>query len=173
MLFRSLVSVHPEWGKTSVVELKSVDEKRHLEIEAFELPLSERGKGVGLQLFNRQAAAARSLGVDTIEVKTVDSAAVRSYSNGYDFWARAGFDLTQPLQWSASQSASLHGALKQPADAALPQSLPELMRTPAGRTWWRENGTGAAMVFDNRDGSASRATLGETLQRHAQTSSRP
>jgi hypothetical protein len=73
---------------------------------------------------------------------------------GYYFWPRVGFDGEIPL--AARDKLPMH--------LAQHTRLRGLMATPAGRAWWKENGTTVRLRFDLQPGSDSRRTLDAYLK---------
>lgn len=110
-----------------------------------ELKESAQGKGLGTQIFHQQVQTAAALGINTIQTLAEGPPA-----NGYYTWARLGYD--------GSAAASTWNK-KPPEGVARVGNVSELMKTEAGRQWWKENGGDISMRFDTRAGSQSRKVL--------------
>ena len=102
-------------------------------------------RGLGLQMFYRQARNAADLVVDRIE--TV--AGRNNGENGYYAWPRYGFQGPLP--------ASVRHLL--PVGLECSHTILDLMLCEKGRDWWREHGVTTAVRFDLVPGSRSRRTL--------------
>ena len=93
-----------------------------------------RRQGLGLWIFGRQLAYARSLGIGRIET----TAGRQGGENGYYTWPRFGFDGPLPPAVKRDLPLGL-------ADA---QTVLDLMRCEEGRLWWSDHGTTLEVSFD-------------------------
>ena len=104
-----------------------------------------QGRGLGLRIFQRQAAAAAALGVARIELV----AGRRRSENGYYTWPRFGFDAPLPARLQPTLPLGLRDA----------ETVLDLMGCEAGRLWWREHGVPLGVAFDLASGSRCWAVL--------------
>jgi GNAT superfamily N-acetyltransferase len=106
-----------------------------------------RGKGLGLEIFEAQVNAAARLGFKEIVTDAVGDSVPGSRDgggNGAWTWARFGYN------------GSVSGATPNGE-----RTLHELMSTPQGTEWWRQNRAAFTGTFDLREGSTSRRVLTE------------
>jgi GNAT superfamily N-acetyltransferase len=102
---------------------------------------SLQGKGIGSDVFSSQVENARAMGVS--KINTV--AGRGPGENGYYTWPRLGYDAKLAGKYRDKLPESLKGADK----------LSDLVKTPEGRAWWRDNGGRQKMQFDLAAGSLS------------------
>lgn len=121
------------------------DGKLEMENNVFKLNKAAQGNGVGVRVFARQVDQASKLGVERIVTQAKRSKSM----NGYYTWARLGYDAAIPKRVANKLPAELKGA----------KNVSDLMRTKAGRDWWKQNGTTVDMTFDLSRGSHSRRIL--------------
>jgi SPP1 gp7 family putative phage head morphogenesis protein len=107
-------------------------------------------KGLGSRIFAHQVANARALKVREIRAH----AAREADKNGYYTWPRLGYNASIPASLRRALPDGLKGA----------KTLHDLMRSPEGRAWWKENGDGVDVRFDLRDGSDSLKILSAYLK---------
>lgn len=112
-------------------------------LENKNLFLDRPGQGLGFDIFRTQVETARELGVDRI--KTYAWRDAETKANGYYTWPRFGYDAPIPRGMTGLLPESLGTARR----------VSDLMRTQAGRDWWKENGVSLEMEFDLREGSRS------------------
>lgn len=112
----------------------------------------ETGHGLGTRVFADQAHAASALGVTSIRT----TAAAEDGANGYYTWPRLGYNA--PFSYDADYYPSAPAAVRHASD------FHELMRTSAGRDWWRANGHDVEMTFDTRPGSTAMQMLDAYLK---------
>lgn len=110
----------------------------------------ESGKGLGTKVFGRQVEQAARLGVSKIET----TAARSDTFNGYYTWARLGYDGNIPARVSSKLPAGMKKATR----------VSDLMKTEAGRAFWKANGVQMEMSFDLKPGSTSRRTLNDYVK---------
>lgn len=110
----------------------------------------KRGGGIGTQVFASQVKHAAAAGLEAISTEAVGSAGDPDY-NGYYTWARLGYDARLD-----TTSVSM-GRLR--ANFPEAEKISDLMKTPEGRAYWKENGGGFSGIFDLREGSQSRRVL--------------
>ena len=115
----------------------------------------ERSKGLGTTLFASQVENASALGVDYIKCEATHNPRSKKIG-GYYTWPRLGYD------------GSLDTDMLEPfSKESLPDNLKEakrvsdLMKTPEGRGWWKDNGRTMLLKFDVAEGSQSRKVLNE------------
>lgn len=111
----------------------------------FSLPKEEQGKGKGTEMFAEQVK-----GLDKSGVARIETMATRGKeTNGYYTWPRLGFDADLPPQLKNMLPDHMSGAGR----------VSDLMKSPEGRDWWKQNGVGMSMSFDMKPGSYSRKVL--------------
>ncbi|OHB84625.1 MAG: hypothetical protein A2V98_16810 [Planctomycetes bacterium RBG_16_64_12] len=103
-------------------------------IDGMQIHYTMQRKGLGLQIFARQLATARNLGVVRIET----TAGRHRSENGYYTWPRFGFDGPLPPKVKRHLPLGLDQA----------QNVLDLMGCPKGRLWWRAYGTSLRLAFD-------------------------
>jgi GNAT superfamily N-acetyltransferase len=129
---------------------KGVDGKPVIENETFYVEPSHQGKGLGAQVFGRQVEQASNLGVGKIRTHAAGSHLDPDH-NGYTTWPKFGYDAEIGFGTAARIK---HGTVpKPPGD---PKRVSDLMKTPEGRKWWTDHGSGQDMTFDLTPGSYSR-----------------
>jgi GNAT superfamily N-acetyltransferase len=139
-----LLAIHfttPVLSATRII--KRDGDKVTINNRSFHVADESRGKGIGADVFGRQVHHAADLGVDHIHTLAEGTGG----SNGAYTWPRFGYDA--PLDRSYYHSSlppALAGATR----------ISDLMKTPEGRSWWKENGAGGEMKFDLKTGSLSR-----------------
>jgi GNAT superfamily N-acetyltransferase len=108
------------------------------------------GKGIGTDLLSRQVAAASVAGVS--KITCVASGAKGSGENGYYTWPALGFDA--PI-------SKLNRDVIKKAKKAYPDAkrVSDIMKTPEGRAWWKENGDTFTADFDLKPTSLSMSLL--------------
>ena len=97
--------------------------------------------GLGLSIFRRQLAHAKTLGTTGI----VARAGRRIMENGYYTWPRFGFGGPLPQAIRTALPAHLHHA----------KDVLDLFESVEGRRWWQQFGTTISVRFDLTDGSRS------------------
>lgn len=143
---RSLYNNHPEYGEGLTLKadsLKIVDE-------------SERGKGLGTQVFSRMVEWAKKAGVKRI----VTEAAKGAHYNEYYTWARLGYDA--PIPENTMRDIKRH-AMETDVDLLRGRgnNISDLMATPQGREFWKKYGVSTDMTFDLSDDSLSMRVFNE------------
>jgi len=109
--------------------------------ESIEIGSKYRGSGIGADIFSQQVQEASAAGFSKIKT---DASRQPGY-NGYYTWARLGYDGPIPK----SVRDKFPGVSR----------VSELMRTPEGRSAWKEHGDTFAGEFDLKPGSQSRRVL--------------
>lgn len=109
--------------------------------------------GTGVNVFARQVAAARKLGINKISVDATGSPTSDTY-NGYYTWPRFGYD--RPLYHSDLEHApsSLQGA----------HTMQELFAKPGGAQWWKDHGSGSSLTFNLAADSVSSTALAKYVK---------
>ncbi len=93
--------------------------------------MKTKGTGFGAKFFARQVEGCRKAGI-----KYIENLSARSESmNGYYTWPRFGYDA--PLTENYIDLAVVRAVRAQFPDA---KTLLDVMATPEGREWWKENG---------------------------------
>jgi hypothetical protein len=105
--------------------------------------LEETGTGLGARIFAESVDNYVALGLTRIE--TFAAGHPGSGTNGYYTWPRLGFE------------AEIEGPNGN-------QPVSDLMRSQAGRDWWKTHGHGFDGTFDLSDGSESREVLAEYIK---------
>ncbi|MBF8179650.1 hypothetical protein [Herminiimonas contaminans] len=98
-------------------------------------------RGLGLRIFTTQALQAKELGFESIEI----FAARGQGMNGYHTWPQYGANAKLPKDILELLPDGLKGAT----------DLLELVKTEAGRAFWREEGYSIECSFDLTEGSRS------------------
>ena len=134
---------HPKYEASRIIGMAGVHNS------SFEVK-GKRGGGVGTTVFASQVKHAAAMGLESISTEAVGSSGDPDY-NGYYTWARLGYDARLD-----TTSVSM-GRLR--ANFPDAEKISDLMKTPEGRTYWKENGGGFSGIFDLREGSQSRKVL--------------
>jgi hypothetical protein len=112
-----------------------------------------RGRCLVLAMFQRQVVAATRLGLHALL-----AIAERGPGNsGYYVWPRLGFDAALPPRILRILPRALRHA----------RHVLDLMRSIAGRNWWRRRGVSLDVAFDLRPGSRSWSVFRRYLEEHA------
>lgn len=120
----------------------------------FFMKAGQTGKGLGTEVFSNQVAWAKDMGFSYIKTDAARSPSM----NGYYTWMRQGYD---------APVAILAPELRASAQRDYPQaqSVLDIMSTPEGREWWKENGDSVdGAIFDLTEGSRSWQTHKDYLQ---------
>lgn len=116
--------------------------------------MDDAPKGFGTRVFASQVkAAVESGGYRRIATHAAGDIEDTTF-NGYYTWPRLGYDA--PLRRAEIELL--------PANLQHSRTVLDIMATPEGRAWWKENGTGRDMVFDLAENSRSRRTLDAYLK---------
>ena len=110
--------------KTSTMEIK------HLDIAE-----SEQGKGLGTKCFSNIVESAR-----LNNIKEIDLIAAKGDGyNGYNTWARYGFNIKENYGEELEKFSNLvkNSGISEIKEA---HNLNDLMKTSSGRSFWREKG---------------------------------
>lgn len=134
---------HPKYEASRIIGTAGVHNS------SFEVK-GKRGGGVGTTVFASQVKHAAAMGLESISTEAVGSSGDPDY-NGYYTWARLGYDARLD-----TTSVSM-GRLR--ANFPDAEKISDLMKTPEGRAYWKENGGGFSGIFDLREGSQSRKVL--------------
>jgi hypothetical protein len=128
--------------------------KRLIRNELIQIREGSKGQGLGTEMFARQVETAVASGFDEINLHAAGGPG--EGMNGYYTWPRFGFDQEiEPLQWT---NAALYRRVRYRFTGV--ERVSDIMRTPAGRDWWRMNGGELHDArFDLRQGSYSRKVL--------------
>lgn len=137
------------------------DKKGRLAIynDQFYLTKAAQGKGVGLESFSTQVAAAKANKVQYIKTYALRNDSVTRPSIGFKVWADMGYNgvlsSTFIHQWNkANPFAKLYGV-------QTPRTIRELYATKGGRALWHKHGETSEMVFDLKRGSISLKALNQ------------
>ena len=114
------------------------------------LYLKEKGTGKGTKIFSEIESNATAQGFDRITCIAGGKGGEKG-QNGYYTWARLGFDANLPEHIVSKAKDGGFDASK----------VSDLMKTPEGRSWWKDNGCALEMTFDLSDDSYSQKTLAE------------
>ena len=137
---------------------------------------TEKGKGMGTEVFARQVQAAAKLGVSRVETRAVRSDTDPEYpddaskeapgkgANGYYTWPRFGYDSHIDLQDLAGMEETVHRGLKKHPEFKSVSKLSDLMKTKEGREFWRQYGCDVSLEFDLTPGSHSLEIFGAYLE---------
>lgn len=131
--------------------------------DLFTIDRSAQGSGIGQRAFRNQVDALTRAGASHINVYAagngngnINSPASTGTYNGYYTWARFGYNA--PLSRGHARDAAAAGVGRR-GDGSAPTHISDLMKTPAGRNWWKAHGSGTNMVFDLNRNSLSQRTL--------------
>jgi hypothetical protein len=140
---------HPSVKKYTCVMMLNNDKPQILN-QSIYIADNMTGKGIGTDLLSRQVAAASVAGVSKITCTA--SGAKGSGENGYYTWAALGFDA--PI-------SKLNRDVIKKAKKAYPEAkrVSDIMKTPEGRAWWKENGDTFTADFDLKPTSLSMSLL--------------
>jgi hypothetical protein len=119
--------------------------------------LGGTGRGVGAEMFSKQASFAQESGFSYIQTYAAGAAGSTEY-NGYYTWPRFGYD--QSL-------ATLSDDVNREAKKVFPKakSVLDVMSTAQGREWWKNNGERLTQArFDLTEGSRSTQVLAAYLE---------
>lgn len=119
--------------------------------EWFEVDEDMQGQGIGTKVFGRQVEQATKLGASRIE--TLAAGDKTDTLNGYYTWARLGYDA--PIPSDMNLPKSLSGA----------NDISDLMKTPEGAKFWKENGSTIDMEFNLKPGSTSQRAFDKYLKK--------
>lgn len=125
--------------------------------DQFYLTKAAQGRGVGLESFSTQVAAAKANKVSHIKTFALRNDSVKRPSIGYKVWADMGYNgiLSARVQhqWTkANPFAKLDGV-------STPRTVRELYATKGGRALWHRHGESQDMIFDLKRGSQSLKAL--------------
>ncbi len=129
------------------------DEEGRLFLENKTFYLRAGKTGLGTAVFAHQVDAARRLGIDYIKAEAVSP--MFHKENGYYVWPRLGFN--GPLD--GATRASL------PPQLAHARDLLDLMQTPEGRAWWKQQGRSVYVRFELDKNSKSSRHLEHYLDK--------
>lgn len=120
-----------------------------IENDTFVINEGAQGNGLGMRVFGDQVANAISHGVAYIKCHAGNGPGL----NGYYTWPRFGYD--QSIVDLEESNWELHAQVQQKFPDA--KSVLDVMKTPEGRDWWKENGDDLYKAeFDLAEGSRSR-----------------
>lgn len=143
---------HPFFKIPFTVQIRE-DEKGKLEMSLANLFEKDMPKTIGTRLLANIVAQALSFKVSRIRCsaakKLYDPLTLQPYDgNGYYSWARMGFDT------SINEVKKVLNN-KLPDEFSECERLSDIMSTPQGRQWWKENGSDIDLEFDLSKGSRS------------------
>lgn len=134
---------------------KDAQGRPHIHNNLFEAG-EHKGDGFGLDVFSRQVEAMAAAGFGDISTHAAgdyEQAQTDNGFNGYNTWARFGYDY--PI-------ANLYSRTREKAQQKFPnaRTVQDIMQAPGGPQWWRVNGSGMGDArFDLTEGSRSRRVL--------------
>lgn len=120
-----------------------------VELPLIKLPSGTEGNGCGSLILAKHILAAQRVGIGRIEGHADGRTHLNRRYNGYYTLPRLGFD----GDLTTEQRQQL------PPPFAHMRRVSELMQTPAGRDWWRANGSDIDVAFDTNPGFPSMSTL--------------
>lgn len=120
-------------------------------------PDLEKGLGKGTEIFSNQINSFKKLGYK----KVITDAAKSDIYNGYYTWARLGYNFKD-----GNEKESFIDIIEGSGDKDIKniESLSELMTTPKGREFWKENGFRFKAEFDLSESSQSMFILNEYMK---------
>lgn len=149
---------HPKFGR--FVRFVGVDSagRKFIRNEIVEVKEAYRKEGLGSAVFGKQVESAVEHGFDYI--RTHAAGGPGEEMNGYYTWPRFGYDQTLASLRRTNPEAARR------VEGAFPgaRSVRDVMATPEGRAWWKDNGGDLHDArFDLREGSWSRHILDKYL----------
>ena len=132
--------------------MRTIRSKEEIHNDSFSVDKEHRGQGLGTRVFANQVQGAREEGFE----KITTMAARSSNMNGYYTWARLGYDgdFVGHSEKEKIKSSPVPKATK----------VSQLMKTPEGRSWWKDKGWSKSMTFDLQDDSLSLQRLRHYLK---------
>lgn len=117
---------------------KTKDGKTFMHLDEFFMKEGAQGKGIGTEVFRNQVANCRQGGLAFIDLHAAkeNPGAPWEPHNGYYTWPRFGFDAS--IDKIAKDNPDIAKAIKEEYPKA--KSILDVMKTKAGRNWWKENG---------------------------------
>lgn len=138
------------------------DGRRMIRNEIVEVKKAHQKEGIGLALFSRQVENAIDEGFDYISTHAAGGPG--EAMNGYYTWARFGYN--EPLSSIDKRNRPIAKKIQKEFPEA--KSIRDVMATPEGRDWWKENGGDLYDArFDLREGSWSRLILDAYMEERA------
>lgn len=125
------------------------------------IEIKKTGQGLGTKIFSEQVEYAKSAGF-----KLIETSATRGHEvNGYYTWARLGYDAKLPMMYGGKP-------IKSAAQQIVPgaERVSDLMKSPEGRSWWKEHGVSFEGEFDLSDNSLGLKVLREYKANKSQVS---
>jgi hypothetical protein len=146
------VRIEAEWGQRSkMTRLYSTDGTIHNQL----FVLSENERGQGSKMFAEQVRNAAAAGWRKMETDATRSPTM----NGHYTWARLGYMGAVRVRPDA-----VPAHLRDKISPTGILDIREILKTPEGRTWWKENGWDWKGHFDLSEGSQSRRLLDAYLE---------
>lgn len=130
--------------------------------ELFVLDDSQKGSGLGTKMLARQIEQAEKAGV--VQLETVGGGTPKKYNpdskmNGYYTWPRLGYDGDLSTgKYSKKQKDDLEKNFPKA------KTVSDLMKTPEGRAWWKENGWQMDLTFKISKDSVSRKVFDQYVE---------
>lgn len=146
---------HPAFTARRI--LMSKDGERYVYNDSFFMAADKQGGGLGARVFADQVEACRAAGLTSIKCHAAKENP-EDYEKphiGYYVWPRFGYDMSLADDKGIHESdAKTYAAAREKFPEA--KTVLDVMSTPEGRKWWKQNGTDALnMRFDLSNGSRS------------------
>lgn len=139
---------------------KDAQGKKYINNKVFETV--DKGSGVGLKVFASQVERAIKSKFSYITCEAAGDRANPKYV-GYYVWPRMGYDAKLSDDYIHAYEFEISEVIgRDPKER--PVRLSDLMKTPAGREFWKNNGHSTIVNFDLSKGSLSRKVLSSYLK---------
>ncbi len=152
---------HPAFAQTCKRRLSregGKDGRLYVHNEIIDIKESQRGSGLGSDIFANQVANAQEMGVDWIECHAarLDNSGGK-YFNGYYTWPRMGYDqYLEDIEVDTPDDRFVADNVGKLFPGA--ETVQDVMKTKEGRDWWKEHGVDLTDAkFDLKPGSRSLA----------------
>jgi hypothetical protein len=150
---------HPKMDEVSRFVGIDRDGNRFIKNEIIEIKKEYQGEGLGVSIFEKQVGNASEFGFGYISTHAAGGPGKEM--NGYYTWPRFGYNESLPSL--CRRNPPVCKKVKREFPEA--KSVRDVMKTEAGRTWWKENGGDLFNAkFDLREGSWSRVILDAYLE---------
>ena len=127
-------------------------------INSLQIKSGNRGKGLGADVFARQAKFLSDSGFDNIKLLAARGLGGGVRYNGYMVWPKFGFD--------AHVDEMIDPELRNKFKKHWPNvsTLQQLVALPGGWEWWEKHGKTTPMRFDTKPGSVSMGLISSYLR---------
>jgi GNAT superfamily N-acetyltransferase len=138
--------------------VRYVDGRYQITNHVLKVDPSRQGEGIGARMLAREVHFAAQRGFKLIATSGVRDDNPEDPARGYWVWPAMGFDVSV---------GNMPTALSDKVGKAFPsaRSLQDVLATPGGLGWWKENGGDVELQFDPTPGSRSRKVLDAYIKR--------